>query len=144
MKSSFFFSLIMILAFAVLCESSELIIRYDDGTVQRVQLRRAPSNILQITIGSEIEPYLGRINVISGSYGMNCGAPFGNKTRHLANLCNGRDYCSYVINVNVLGDPAVGCAKEYVAEWRCGSGAIRSARVPAEAGRGSIITLSCQ
>lgn len=143
-KMSTLFSVVLFFTFVVLSNASELTIRYNDGSVQKVQLKRPPSNITQITIGDELEPYLGKITVLAGTYGMNCGAQFGNRTRHLAMNCNGKDYCTYVIDVNVLGDPVVGCAKEYVAEWRCGSGPIRSAKVPAEAGRGSVINLTCQ
>lgn len=129
----------------VSADASEMIIRYNDGTVQKIQLRKSPSSIIQITIGDGYDPYSGgTINVVSGSYGLNCGALYGNKTRHLASQCNGRESCSYRIDVNVIGDPAIGCAKEYIAEWRCGTGPIRSIKVPSEAGNGSIINLTCQ
>ncbi|MCX8069609.1 MAG: hypothetical protein N2738_03810, partial [Thermodesulfovibrionales bacterium] len=102
LKLSVFWFFIFLFSFVANSDSSELTIRYNDGTVQRVQLKRPPSNITQITIGDEIEPYLGKITVLSGTYGMNCGAQFGNKTRHLAMNCNGKDYCTYVIDVNAV------------------------------------------
>ena len=84
-----------------------------------------------------------RIQVTAGSYGLNCKAAPGNKTEHLARQCDGKQRCSYRINHQVLGDPAVGCSKEYEAEWSCGSGPVKRAHVRAEAGFGSVVTLSC-
>jgi hypothetical protein len=44
----------------------------------------------------------------------------------------------------VIGDPASGCPKNYVAEWQCGNDpAVRRAEASAEAGYRSVITLSC-
>ncbi len=84
------------------------------------------------------------INVVAGTYGRNCGAQHGNKTSHLAAQCNGKKDCSYRIDHTVIGDPAYGCGKEYIAEWRCGSGPIRSTKAKAEAGFGSVIKLMCR
>jgi hypothetical protein len=84
------------------------------------------------------------ITVVSGTYGANCRAPTGNKTSFLAKACNGKTTCSYKVEVTILGDPAYGCAKTYVAQWRCGSStALHSASAPAEAGYGSVVTLTC-
>lgn len=86
----------------------------------------------------------GSIRVIAGTYGQNCGAVRGNKTQHLINQCDGKRQCRYIINYQVIGDPAPGCAKAYTAEWRCGDhGRVQSATAQAEA-TGSEITLSCQ
>jgi hypothetical protein len=84
------------------------------------------------------------IQVVSGTYGANCGQGESNKTEHLAAACNGKPQCSYEINYRVIGDPAPGCAKNYIAKWRCGSDPrVRSAEVRPEAGRGSTVVLSC-
>lgn len=85
----------------------------------------------------------GSINVTAGTYGANCGQGHGNMTGHLASSCNGKAECSYTIDYHVIGDPADGCAKDYVAEWTCGDGVPRSVKVDAEAGRGSAIYLQC-
>lgn len=43
-----------------------------------------------------------------------------------------------------LDDPAYGCQKTYVAEWRCGEGSsVQRAEVAGEAGYGSIVKLQC-
>jgi hypothetical protein len=84
------------------------------------------------------------ISVTSATYGGNCGAPAGNVTSQLAAACNGRTTCSYTIDYRVLGDPAPGCAKNYVAQWKCGTNpTVRSVTAPAEAGFGSVVTLTC-
>ncbi len=84
------------------------------------------------------------VQVVGGSYGLNCKAAAGNKTAHLAQSCNGQQVCRYRIDHKVIGDPAVGCPKEYVAEWRCGNGnQVFQAKAGAEAGFGTVIELSC-
>jgi len=87
--------------------------------------------------------HYGSINVVSGSYGQNCGAPQGNVTAHLAEQCNGQKVCKYRIYHKVIGDPKPGCAKDYVASWRCGNGPVKTASAPPEAGTGSTVTLIC-
>jgi len=84
------------------------------------------------------------IEVVAGSYGENCKAPHGNKTEYLRQACDGQLTCSYKIDYTVIGDPAPGCAKDYVAEWRCLAGAAtRKASAPPEAGFGKVIELRC-
>lgn len=86
-----------------------------------------------------------RIDVVAGTYGRNCGAPYGNATGHLASKCNGRETCEYIIDYKVIGDAAPSCAKDYSADWKCGEGPdLRSAAAAAEAGFGTKITLSCR
>src|SRR5262245_43674606 len=80
------------------------------------------------------------IQVVAGSYGANCKTPHGNKTDHLRQACDGRQSCSYRVDHTVIGDPAYGCAKDYVAEWRCGAdAAVRKASAPPEAGFGAVL-----
>ena len=81
--------------------------------------------------------------VTSATYGGNCGAPRGNATGQLARVCNGRTSCDYVIDWQVIGDPKRFCGKNYIAEWRCGDGRVRSASVPPEAGYQKTISLRC-
>ena len=109
--------------------------------------QQAPS---QTAVPSEArKPYTkndlnSNILVISASYGNNCGAPRGNVTRNLAIACDGTTSCTYIIDFEVIGDPALGCAKNYLAEWRCGVGqAIHQSSAGAEAGYKTPIHLSC-
>jgi hypothetical protein len=85
------------------------------------------------------------IAVVTASYGENCGAKPGNSTGALAKACDGQPSCDYTVDYGVLGDPAPGCAKTYVAEWRCGEGdLVRRQVLPGEAGLGSRLSLRCE
>jgi hypothetical protein len=84
------------------------------------------------------------IKVISATYGNNCGAPRGNVTNYLAEACDGKETCVYIINYRLIGDPASGCAKDFIAEWQCGRDQKRqTARALPEAGEGKGIALKC-
>ncbi|MBW8878752.1 MAG: hypothetical protein JF614_27655 [Acidobacteria bacterium] len=84
------------------------------------------------------------VNVVSATYGGNCGAAAGNVTSQLATACNGRSSCNYTVDYRLLGDPAPGCAKNYVARWQCGTNTTTFiATAAAEAGFGSVVTLTC-
>ena len=86
----------------------------------------------------------GPIAVTQGSYGPNCGTPRGNVTPHLAQACDGQSQCAYRVDYKIIGDPAVGCRKDYIAEWTCGQHhQVHRAVVPPEAGFGSVVRLSC-
>jgi hypothetical protein len=66
---------------------------------------------------------VGRISVQSAIYGPNCRV-FHNVTAHLASACNSGNgqRCEYRIDHRVIGDPTVGCAKDYVYRWSCVGG----------------------
>lgn len=81
----------------------------------------------------------------SATYGANCGAPVGNMTSRLAEACNGSARCDYVIDYQVIGDPAPGCAKDYRVSYRCAPGAQRETRtIDGEAGFKSVLRIACQ
>ena len=95
------------------------------------------------------------IAVSAAHYGHNCPTPASgdngsntaNTTRHVAAQCDGKANCDYRIDVNELGDPAPGCAKGYAVAFNCNvngntvdSGYLTA---PAEAGLGSVVSLSC-
>jgi hypothetical protein len=104
-----------------------MVLRYGDGSTQRIRLERDSESIRQIEFvegrrGPGREEWRGGgIRVIAGTYGGNCGAPFGNVTNHLAEVCDGKAICEYIIDFRVLGDPTPGCLKDYSAEWECGN-----------------------
>jgi hypothetical protein len=86
----------------------------------------------------------GPIQVVSGTYGANCAVPAGNVTDDLKAKCNGKNLCDYVVDYMVLGDPKVGCAKDYQAKWTCGgSPEIHEASLPPEAGTAKQIRFAC-
>lgn len=89
-------------------------------------------------------PVAGPIKILSGTYGGNCKQPAGNKTPHIAQACTGKASCDYVVDYQVIGDPAYGCAKDYVAEYTCGSDpTVRRASASPEAGFKTTVSLSC-
>jgi hypothetical protein len=83
------------------------------------------------------------IQIVSGTYGQNCGAQRGNATRDLETQCDGRATCEYRIDGRTMRDPAVGCQKDFLAEWRCDETDIHIAMLSPEAGNGSTLVLSC-
>lgn len=62
------------------------------------------------------------LSIREATYGANCGVSAGNVTRHVAGVCSGNRSCSYKIDHKVIGDPAKGCAKDFVIRYQCGSG----------------------
>jgi hypothetical protein len=96
----------------------------------------------------------GSIQVVAGTYGGNCPREkFGDKiargnvTAALAAACNGKDVCDYRVDYTKIGDPAYGCRKTYVAEWRCvPTPTVHRAEIggaAAEAGLGMQVRLQC-
>jgi hypothetical protein len=129
---------------SVLAED-HLIIIYKNGTSQKIKLAGPAYSIKSINLqGAMAASGSGQIAVVAGTYGRNCGVAHGNKTEDLARACNDKRHCDYVIDYTIIGDPAVGCSKDYFAEWRCGNDHIlRSMLVSPEAGFGKKITLTC-
>ena len=84
------------------------------------------------------------ITVVEGTYGGNCGVKAGNATTDLAKKCDTTQQCDYKVDVNTLGDPSVGCAKDFLAVYRCGDERnLRRATASPEAGMGSTVKLTC-
>lgn len=85
------------------------------------------------------------IQIVSATYGANCGAPAGNVTTETKARCQDDESCSYTVDATVLGDPKRGCKKDFQVVWTCGTGSeVHTAAVPAEAGFGSMVPLSCE
>lgn len=85
------------------------------------------------------------LTVIEATYGASCGAFAGNATGAVARACDGTTACTFAVDVRRLGDPAVGCEKDFRVTWRCATEeGIRSARVPGEAGLGATVALQCR
>ena len=124
----------------------QLVIYFSDGTSQTIMLDKPTSSIRSINFGGALAPTVSndKIVVVSGTYGSNCGASYGNKTAYLSKVCNNRSHCEYTIDYQVIGDPVVGCGKDYIAEWRCGSDStVHRTSAPPEAGFRKKVTLSC-
>ena len=87
----------------------------------------------------------GGITVVSASYGLNVDSSTaaGNATGDIAQACNGQSNCDYRVDFHRIGDPFPGRQKTYAVTYRCADGQQRQASAPAEAGLGSIVSLSC-
>ena len=85
-----------------------------------------------------------QIKITSATYGSNCGAVRDNAKQLIEAACNGQVTCTYRVEHQVLGDPAPGCAKTFVAEWTCAEGSAQHRReLPSEAGFGSELKIAC-
>jgi hypothetical protein len=127
--------------------ADQIVIVFDGGTSQTVDLKGPTYSIRSIQFKGGVAATTvpdNRITVIAGTYGKNCGAPYGNMTNHLAGACNNQSRCEYTIDYQVIGDPAFGCSKDYVAEWRCGGDSrMHQTSASPEAGLRKKIVLSC-
>jgi hypothetical protein len=86
----------------------------------------------------------GSIAVLEATYGQNCGARAGNATGYVAKSCTGIEVCTIYIDVNRVGDPVVGCAKEFAAKYNCGPGRrTRNLSLIREA-NGKALVLNCR
>jgi hypothetical protein len=86
-----------------------------------------------------------RIQVVAATWGQNCHAPYGNVTSYLQAACDYKSTCDYPVTHDTVPDPAVGCGKTYVAEWRCdGDSTVHRATLPRGADWGHIVRLTCE
>ncbi len=82
--------------------------------------------------------------MVAGTYGRHCGAKPGNATTQVARACDGQAVCQYKIDVATLEDPAPACAKDFTAEWKCGTAAtVYAVTIPAGAMPGEHLRLAC-
>ncbi|WP_175147795.1 hypothetical protein [Paraburkholderia ultramafica] len=83
------------------------------------------------------------IQIVSGTYGQNCGAPHGNVTHDVAHQCDGRMTCEYAPRGTHKRRLAMACSSDFVAEWRCDSADFHTAALSPEARSGDTLVLSC-
>lgn len=82
------------------------------------------------------------MRIQSATYGGNCGAQYGNVTWSVQNRCNGSVNCQYTVNVNEIGDPAYGCAKDFNIEYRCPNGQMKTSYLSGET-NGKTLYMQC-
>jgi hypothetical protein len=84
------------------------------------------------------------INVLTAWYGQSCNTQHGNVTAHVKSRCDNRMSCTYMIDANLLGDPAPGCSKNFVVLYACtGQTELRLAQQVAEA-HGRAVAFGCE
>ena len=107
------------------------------------RLYSAPAPVKPPVETEIVEPTAG-IHLLSATYGGNCGGPSGNATKAVGASCDGKDSCTYKVEVQKLGDPAQGCGKSFAADYEClPSGTPRSLEIQGEAGMGSEAVFDC-
>ena len=87
-----------------------------------------------------------RVHIASASYAYNCRnfvtppgrlntVKFGNLTAAASQACDNSDViCPVLADRSLLGEPAYGCAGDFLVTWRCGSDeTLRQKYVPPEA-----------
>jgi hypothetical protein len=79
------------------------------------------------------DPTSSVIHVVDATYGLACkdfaspaGKPnrvkVGNVTAALVSACDkAKTTCLFAVDAVQIGDPADGCSKDFIANWRCGS-----------------------
>lgn len=91
--------------------------------------------------GAAAKPLL---RIVGGTYGRTCNGKPGNATPLLAKACDGKSACDYAAEPVDLGAGQENCARDFVAEWKCGSGnTVYSATLPASAAKGEKLHLEC-
>ena len=61
----------------------------------------------------------GTIDVVSASFGANCGASKDNALQFVRSACAGKQQCTYSFDWREIGNPAKTCYKEFQVEWKC-------------------------
>jgi hypothetical protein len=79
------------------------------------------------------DPNADVIHVVDATYGLACKdfvppsgqanlVKVGNVTAALASTCDkAKTTCLFAVDAVQIGDPANGCGKDFIANWRCGS-----------------------
>lgn len=100
------------------------------------------------------DPSANVIQIVDATYGMNCSnaaagpgqikLSAGNVTEAVDKICgNASGQCQFVADVMQFGDPAPGCGKDLIINWRCGSAQkLHRINIAPEA-HGKTVTLRC-
>ncbi len=100
--------------------------------------------IAKAAASEKTESVKSAIKVVTGTYGRNCGAKPGNATAQVSRSCDGQAACDYKLDAAALEDPAPACAKDFTAEWKCGTATtVYSVSVPPGTAPGERLRLAC-
>ncbi|SAL14085.1 hypothetical protein AWB71_00474 [Caballeronia peredens] len=83
------------------------------------------------------------IEIVSATFGDNCGASQGNVTADLRRHCNGLAECPYAIPLRQFRHRTETCKGDLKAEWRCTPEELHVAMIRHVADASSTLTLSC-
>ncbi len=99
-------------------------------------------------------PKTSIIEVFDATYGESCKnvsppAPAlnifkrGNATDTVKQLCAGKDTCSFQVNVNRIGDPVPGCAKDFQITYSCRSNSTPTSQTVKAEAHGQTVVIDC-
>ncbi len=83
-----------------------------------------------------------QLQILSASFGANCGVMQGNATNDVFNSCRDPNYCSYQVSLQRLGDPAYGCRKDFRVQYSCNRMQPQEVYLPGPA-EGQTAVISC-
>ncbi|HEY2020327.1 hypothetical protein [Paraburkholderia sp.] len=106
-------------------------------------IRWMPLMLCMVLLAANVGAEQRTIQIVSGTYGANCGAPRGNLTREVARHCNGRSSCGYSVPGLDQGSAASACHGDFLAEWHCDNAEFHSAALAPGATLGDTLVLSC-
>ena len=101
------------------------------------------------------DPNASVIHVVDATYGLACkdfvppsGQPnlvkVGNVTAALTSACDkAKTTCMFAVDAVQIGDPANGCSKDFVANWRCGGDQVVHRFYLQPEANGRSVLLSC-
>jgi hypothetical protein len=110
--------------------------------------------IVGAVVYSNLPVLPGPIRIVEASYGENCRATVlqpplsnyfqpGNATNEVKKACRGQAECRFEIDVNRLGDPVHGCAKDFSVLYQCrAANELHTAALPGEA-HGHAVSIAC-
>jgi len=131
---------------APLSASTQVLSSTPDGSMVRFAMATPGGALPTDKLGAneKTENAKSAIKVVAGTYGRNCGAKPGNATTQVARACDGQAVCQYKIDTATLEDAAPACAKDFTAEWKCGTAAtVYAVTMPAGATPGEPLRLAC-
>ena len=126
--------------------STQALSSIPDGSMVRLAMATTGGAIPADKTGAneKMENTKSTIKVVTGTYGRNCGAKPGNATTQVARACDGQAVCQYKIDTATLEDATSNCAKDFSAEWKCGTAAtVYAVTMPVGAVPGEQLRLSC-
>lgn len=89
-------------------------------------------------------PPAGTIDVVSATFGGNCGVEKNNSLQWVRSACSGKKQCDYSFDWRLLGNPAPRCDKHFLVEWKCSpDGPVLNRSMSKDPPQGTLFTLAC-
>jgi len=91
------------------------------------------------------ESQIPKMKISSVYYGENCETEINNGTtlEDIKSKCDNKSNCDYLIDHNIIGDPSVGCQKDYKVNFKCGDEQQDRYAFQKKEASGQILNLTC-